>query len=204
MLTLLDILNFAGTAAFAASGALLAARQRMDIIGFIFIANITGIGGGTFRDLILDTPVFWLGQWHYVAICTVAAMVTYFATRMVSRSSKALLWADAIGMALFSVLGAQKALSLGMSIPVAAIMGVFSACLGGIIRDMILNEVPIIFSREIYISAALSGAVSYSLVATYTGLPAYIAILTGCIAAFTIRALAISRNLSLPAHRGVE
>ncbi|MDM3872529.1 trimeric intracellular cation channel family protein [Porticoccus sp. W117] len=203
-MTLLQFLDFAGTAAFATSGALLAARNRLDIIGFIFIANITGIGGGTLRDLLLDAPVFWLAEWHYVTTCTVAAVITYFASRSINRGSKALLWADAVGMALFSVLGAQKATALGMSVPVAAIMGMFSACVGGIIRDVILNEVPIVFQREVYITASLVGALGYAVSATLLGLPPLFCILAGCATAFVIRALAIAFKLSIPAHKGIE
>ncbi|MCV6606321.1 MAG: trimeric intracellular cation channel family protein [Porticoccaceae bacterium] len=203
-MTLLQFLDFAGTAAFATSGALLAARNRLDIIGFVFIANITGIGGGTLRDLLLDAPVFWLAEWHYVTTCTVAAIITYFASRSINRGSKALLWADAVGMALFSVLGAQKATALGMSVPVAAIMGMFSACVGGIIRDVMLNEVPIVFQREIYITASLVGALGYAVSATLLGFPALFCILAGCITAFVIRALAIAFKLSIPAHKGIE
>ena len=204
MNTLLEFLNIAGTAAFAASGALLAAKHRLDIIGFIFIAAITGVGGGTVRDLLLDAPVFWLAQWHYVTTCSAAAVVTYFASRYVNRGSKALLWADAVGMALFSVLGAQKAIAMGMSIPVAAIMGMFSACVGGIIRDVILNEEPILCQREIYITASLVGALGYSVSATLLDLPAMFCLLAGCITAFVVRALAITLKLSIPAHKGID
>ena len=204
MIALLEFLNFAGTAAFAASGALLAARHRLDIVGFIFIANITGIGGGTLRDLLLDVPVFWLAEWHYVTTCTVAGIITYFASRSINRGSKALLWADAVGMAVFSVLGAQKATALGMSIPVAAIMGMFSACVGGIIRDVILNEVPIVFQREIYITASLIGALGYSVSATLFGFPALFCVIAGCATAFLVRALAITLQLSIPSHKGID
>lgn len=196
----LTFLAIVGTLAFALSGALQAARHRMDIIGFIFIGCITGVGGGTFRDLILDVPVFWLGQWQYVMVCSVAAVATWFAAPWLKKASTALVWADAVGMALFSVLGAQKALELGVGIPVAAIMGMFSACLGGIVRDMILNEVPIILSREIYITASLAGALGYALAETLLELPEPLTLLLGCIAGFGIRALAIVYRFSLPTH----
>ncbi len=199
----LTFLAFGGTLSFAVSGALQAARHRMDIIGFIFVGCITGVGGGTFRDLLLDVPVFWLGQWQYVMVCTVAAVATWFASPWVKKATVALIWTDAVGMALFSVLGAQRALELGMSIPAAAIMGMFSACLGGIVRDMILNELPIILCREIYISASLAGALGYAFAAALLGLPETLALLLGCVAAFGIRALAIVYRLSLPTH-GVE
>jgi uncharacterized membrane protein YeiH len=200
----LQLLTLAGTLAFAVSGALQAARHRMDIVGFIFVASITGVGGGTLRDLLLDTPVFWLGEWYYVAACTVGAVVTYFSTSLISKASRALLWADAAGMALFSVLGAQKALALGMSIPVATIMGMFSACLGSILRDVILNEVPIVLHREIYVTASLAGTLSYALAAEIVGLSAAASVFAGCIVAFTVRALAISRKLSLPAFGATD
>ena len=196
----LTYLAFVGTLAFALSGALQASRHRMDIIGFIFIGCITGVGGGTLRDLILDVPVFWLGQWQYVMVCFVGAVSTWLAAPFLKRASTFLVWADAVGMSVFSVLGAQKALELGMSIPVAAIMGMFSACLGGIIRDMILNEVPILLSREIYISASLAGALGYALTETFFGLPGSLALWLGCVTGFGIRALAIVYRLSLPAY----
>jgi uncharacterized membrane protein YeiH len=204
MLTFLLIINIAGTAAFAMSGALLAARKKMDWVGFVFIGNVTGIGGGTLRDVILDVPVFWLVDWYYVVICSASAVLTYFAAHQISKKSNALLWADAIGMALFSVLGAQKALSLGVEIPVAVIMGVFSACLGGIIRDVILNDVPVVFRKEIYITASLSGAVAYCVSYNLLGIIGFYAIGFGCLVAFAVRAVAIITKLSMPAHKGLQ
>ncbi|MFT4654871.1 MAG: putative membrane protein YeiH [Patiriisocius sp.] len=204
MLTLLFITNIAATIAFAISGALVAARHRLDWVGFVFMACITGIGGGTLRDTILDVPVFWLNDYYIIIVCSVSAIITYFATQHISKRSKALLWADALGMALFTTLGAQKALSLGMSIPVAIIMGVFSACLGGIIRDVIVNDVPVVFQREIYITAALLGASTYSAIHVYTPIDEGTALILGGTVAFVIRALAITRKLSMPAHKGLE
>ncbi|MFT6086386.1 MAG: putative membrane protein YeiH [Glaciecola sp.] len=204
MLTFLLVINIAGTAAFAVSGALLAAKKKMDWVGFVFIGNVTGIGGGTLRDVILDVPVFWLVDWYYVVICSVFAVITYFATQQISRKSNALLWADAVGMALFSVLGAEKALSLGAEIPVAVIMGVFSACLGGIIRDVILNDVPVVFQKEIYITASLCGAIAYCICFNLLGIIGFYAIGLGCVVAFTVRAIAIVTKLSMPAHKGLH
>jgi uncharacterized membrane protein YeiH len=204
MLMLLLFINIAGTAAFAVSGALLAAKKKMDWVGFVFIGNVTGIGGGTLRDVILDVPVFWLVDWYYVIICSVSAIVTYFATQQISRKSNALLWADAVGMALFSVLGAEKALSLGAEIPVAVIMGVFSACLGGIIRDVILNDVPVVFRKEIYITASLSGALAYCICTSVQSVIGIYAVGIGCVVAFTVRAIAIVTKMTMPAHKGLR
>lgn len=203
MLTLLFVINILATVAFAISGALVAARHRLDWVGFVFMGSITGIGGGTLRDTILDIPVFWLSDYYIILICVAASILTYFAAQKISRRSKALLWADALGMALFSTLGAQKAMALGMSIPVATIMGVFSACLGGIIRDIIVNDVPVVFQREIYITASLAGAFGYCVVHSYSPVSEGYAIILGGILAFVIRALAITKNLSMPAHKGL-
>lgn len=204
MLTLLFVTNVAATIAFAISGALVAARHRLDWVGFVFMACITGIGGGTLRDTILDVPVFWLDDYYTIIVCSVAAIVTYFATQHISKRSKALLWADALGMALFTTLGAQKALSLGTNIPVAVIMGVFSACLGGIIRDVIVNDVPVVFQKEIYITASLLGALTYCAIHVYTPLGEGLALVLGGAIAFVVRALAITQNLSMPAHKGLQ
>lgn len=204
MLTLLFITNIAATIAFAISGALVAARHRLDWVGFVFMACITGIGGGTLRDTILDVPVFWLDEYYIIAVCSLAAILTYFAAQHISRRSKALLWADALGMALFTALGAQKAMSLGMNIPVATIMGVFSACLGGIIRDVIVNDVPVVFQREIYITASLLGASTYCVIHAYVPISEGYALVIGGALAFVVRALAITRKLSIPAHRGLD
>lgn len=203
MLSLLFITNIAATIAFAISGALVAARHRLDWVGFIFMACITGIGGGTLRDTILDQPVFWLAEYYIIVVCTLSALLTYFAAQHISKRSKPLLWADALGMALFSTLGAQKALSLGFSIPVATIMGVFSACLGGIIRDVIVNDVPVVFQKEIYISASLSGALGYCIMHTYTPISEGWALMLGGLIAFIVRALAIVKNITMPAHKGL-
>lgn len=204
LLDLLFIVNIAAIIAFAISGALVAARHRLDWVGFVFMACITGIGGGTLRDIILDVPVFWLQDYFIIIICSMTAIVTYFAAQHISKRSKILLWADAIGMALFSVLGAQKALSLDVSITVASIMGVFSACLGGIIRDVIVNDVPVVFQKDIYISGSIIGALSYCLLHTYTPLSEGYALIIGGFAAFIIRALAITQNLTMPAHKGLH
>lgn len=203
MLTLLFITNIAATISFAISGALVAARHRLDWVGFVFMACITGIGGGTLRDTILDVPVFWLDEYYTIIVCSVAAIITYFAAQHISKRSKALLWADALGMALFTALGAQKAISLGTNIPVAIIMGVFSACLGGIIRDVIVNDVPVVFQRDVYITASLLGALTYCLLHIYTPIGEGIALVLGGAVAFIIRGLAITRNLSMPSHRGL-
>jgi uncharacterized membrane protein YeiH len=192
-----------GEVAFAVSGALLAARHRLDIIGFLFMANLTGVGGGTVRDLLLGLPVFWVREPAHILLCSAAAVLTFFGARLLSRASRALAWADAVGIALFAVVGAQKALLSGAAAPVAVVMGIFTACLGGIMRDVVLNDPPILMTREIYVTATLAGASCYALLATVRGVEDMFAIAAGVTAAFVLRALAIARGLTLPSHAGL-
>lgn len=200
---LLEAIGWAGEAAFAVSGALLAARHRLDLIGFLFMANITGVGGGTVRDLLLDVPVFWVHEPEHVLICSLAAVLTWLLASHLARAARALLWADAVGIALFAVLGAQKALVAGAPAVVAVVMGIFTACLGGIIRDTLLKDLPVIMSREIYVTATLAGASAYVALASQRGAGDVLALGCGIAVAFALRALAISRGLELPSHAGL-
>jgi len=147
--------------------------------------------------------VFWVQDATYIAVCSAAALLTYAAASLLDRASQALLWADAIGVALFAVLGAQKALLAGVGPGVAVVMGIFTACFGGIIRDFTLNEPPIIMSREIYITATLVGAVCYVLLAGLRGAQDIVSVVGGTAVGFTVRALAIVARLSLPSHAGL-
>lgn len=202
MISWLEWANIMGTAAFAASGALLAARNRMDIIGLVFMANLTGVGGGTVRDLLLDLPVFWISQWSYVGVCCVAAVVTWYSTPLLEKGSRALIWADALGLSLFCVLGTEKAIEAGSPLPVAIIMGVFSACLGGIIRDIALNQVPLVLRREIYVTAALAGSCTFTLLTAWAGTSNLIGGTVAVSIAFLVRALAVNFAITLPRHPG--
>ena len=202
-LPIVDLIAWGGEIAFAASGALLAARHRLDPIGFLFMANVTGIGGGTVRDLVLGLPVFWVHEPEHVLLCSAVAILTWLGAGFVQRASRPLVWADAVGISLFSVIGAQKALLAGAAPTVAVVMGMFTACLGGIIRDVLMNDPPILMSREIYVTATLAGAGTYALLAMLLGPQDHVALLSGVLVAFGLRALAIARNVTLPSHPGL-
>ena len=196
---LLSWLDMAGVAVFAISGALAAAKARSTIVTFAFFAAITGIGGGTLRDLLIGAPVFWVGRSDYLAICLVAALAVWVlrATRWRLNS---LLWFDAIGMAAYAVIGAAKAESLGVP-PLPAIgMGVLTASFGGIIRDVLAGVPSILMRREIYVSVAVLGATTYIVLVTL-GVGRMIAGASGAVAGFVLRALAIARGVALPAYR---
>ncbi|MCW8907403.1 MAG: trimeric intracellular cation channel family protein [Sedimenticola sp.] len=153
-----------GIAVFAVSGSLEAARKEMDILGFLLIGAVTGLGGGTLRDLLLGlTPVNWVGQPHIVTICLVASVATYFAAPFLSSRYRALIWMDAIGLATFSITGTALALQQGAPPLIAVSMGVMSATFGGIIRDVLCAESLVLSSRELYVTAAVAGASTYLL-----------------------------------------
>jgi len=156
-ISLLSVLDYAGVATFAASGALMAAQKRQDVITFIFFAAITGVGGGTLRDLLIGAPVFWVVDAGYVVVCTVVAMLVYL-TRGRGVHEQTLLWLDAVGLCVYACVGAAKALSMGVSPVVCVVMGALTATFGGIIRDVLAGVPSILLSRELYITPALVSA----------------------------------------------
>ncbi|MEH6587925.1 MAG: trimeric intracellular cation channel family protein [Halioglobus sp.] len=197
-----NIVDLVATAVFAISGALAAAEQRNDILGFVLFATITGIGGGTVRDLLLGADaVFWLDNNEYLWICLAASVATWFLAPQFRSLHKVLLWADAVGMALFSVLGAVKAVQLGASDIVAVGMGVMTATFGSMIRDTLLNQEPVLLGPEIYVTAALLGASTYTVLQDFEA-TASLALPLSIAAAFLLRACAIIFDLRLPKYGG--
>jgi len=201
MLLLPFWLDAAGVFVFAVSGAIVASRKQLDIVGFVFVASVTGIGGGTARDLLLGRdPVFWIATPDYLWVTTVAAVLVYFTAHLVERRYTVLLWADAIGLALFCVLGARIALLTGSGPTVAILMGVMTATMGGLIRDVVCGERPLILEREIYATAAaLGAAITVGMLAL--DLPGIAAEAAGIAAAFTLRGAAIQFGLTIPVYK---
>ncbi|WP_095505032.1 trimeric intracellular cation channel family protein [Paraferrimonas sedimenticola] len=193
------LFDLIGVAVFALTGALAAGRHRMDHFGVLVLAAVTAIGGGTLRDVILGAPVFWLTDSNYL----LAIFATTLSTLILARSPPKLpRWilpvADACGLALFTVIGAQKALSLGASGESAVIMGVITGVGGGLVRDILCQRVPMILQREIYASASIVGGVSYTLL-LHLQWPASVALYIAMISALGLRLAAIRWQLSLPA-----
>lgn len=199
--TAFDLLALIGTAVFAISGALLGLRNRMDIVGVSFVASVTGVGGGTLRDLLLGaTPVGWVARPVEIAICIVCAVVVcLFNSKMLGRRMQWLLYADAAGLALFCVLGAAKAEEAGAHAMVAILFGAMSASFGGLLRDVICNEEPVIMREEIYITAALVGAAVYVLLPASIGFD--LRAIAGLSVAFLMRVCAIHYGWNLPFPR---
>ena len=191
--------DLAGLAVFAASGALAAARHRFTFVTFAFFALVTGVGGGTLRDLLIDAPVFWIHDSRASATCLAVAVVIWL-TPARWWQGEALDWFDAVGLAAYAVFGAAKALNYGVPPLPAVLMGVVTGCFGGIIRDVLAGEPSIVLRPELYITpAALAAALHVGLV--LAGLPPLTAGLIAAAAGFAVRAAAIRWRLALPASR---
>jgi uncharacterized membrane protein YeiH len=189
--------DYAGVTVFALTGALAAARDRHDIITFWFFAVVTGIGGGTLRDLLIGAPVFWIGDATYLGIGLGAALAVWFLTPYLERA-KMLIWLDAVGLAAYAVIGAAKALSMGVDPFISVAMGVLTACFGGVIRDVLAGQPNAVVKREITISAALLAAGGF-VALTFAGVPPLWAGAIGALAGFGLRAGAIHYGWALPA-----
>lgn len=197
---LLRVLDYFGVVVFAISGALTAARKGMDLVGFALIGTVTGIGGGTLRDLLLNKPVYWLTDWEYVLMTVLAAWaVFFFARAFTTRMAASVLnWADAVGLAVFSLIGAQAALALGTSPLIAVVMGMMTASFGGLIRDLLCDEPPMILHREVYATAAAVGAGVF-VVLHEMAAPDLLTLAAGFLAALVLRGLGIVYGWHLPA-----
>lgn len=193
-------LDLAGLAVFAASGALAAARRGQTMVTLSFFALATGVGGGTVRDLLIGAPVFWVHDARVAAVCLGAAVLIWMTPARWWRGA-ALDWLDAVGLAVYAVYGAAKALGYGVPPIPAAVMGVVTACVGGIIRDILAGEPSILMRPELYVTAAaLAAGLHVALV--LAGAPVAAAAVIAAAAGFGLRAAAMRWKLGLPAYRG--
>ena len=194
-------LDWLGVIVFALSGALVASRKQMDVVGFILLGAATGIGGGTLRDLLLGQgPVFWVREPAYLIVCVIVSGAVFVTAHIPQSRYRMLLWFDAVGLALFAVTGAERALLAGSGPAVAVAMGVITATVGGVIRDVLGNESPVVLSREVYVTAALVGASVFVVLAAF-GLARESALGAGLQAGLVVRGMALWRGWSLPRYR---
>lgn len=196
---LLQFLDYLGVAVFAVSGGIVASRKGLDVTALVFFGVLTGIGGGTLRDLILGVPVFWVSSSAYLAVCVGVSILVWFTADSIEKLGKPLRWADALGMASYSVMGAAKTLQLGHSPLVAVLMGISTATFGGVLRDMVANEPSAIIKPEIYVSSAGVGATAY-VVLYAVGVDPWFAAGLGALAALVLRGGAIIYGWSLPGY----
>lgn len=193
-----DILDLAGIAVFALTGALLAARLRQTFVTVAFFALITGVGGGSIRDLLIGAPVFWVNDRWVAAVCLSVAVVVWFTPHQ-WWEGRILEWADAAGLAGYAVLGTSKALSFGVPPVTAALMGVITGCVGGIIRDVLAGLPSILMRPELYVTAAaLSAAICAA--GAWAGVPEPVTWTVAGAAGFALRGAAIHWGLAIPAY----
>ena len=194
--SVLAVLDFAGVAVFAATGALAAAQQKHDVVTFAFFAAITGVGGGTLRDLLIGAPVFWVQDWRYIGVCIAAALAIWMIGRRDWRF-RALLWLDAAGLAAYGVMGAAKAETFGVAPLICIVMGALTACFGGIVRDLLAGQPSILLRREVTVSAALLAATTYVGLRLF-GVEIWPAAMVAAVLGFGLRAGALAWGWSLP------
>jgi uncharacterized membrane protein YeiH len=199
-MTPLLLLDYAGVAVFAATGALAASRKQMDIIGFLFLAGVTGIGGGTIRDLIIGVPVFWVADHGYVLVCAAVGIAVYFGAHRLESRYRLLLWLDAVGMASYAAVGAAKGLAATGSPVVAVVMGMMTATFGGILRDLLSSEPSVLLRPEIYVTAALAGSATFIAV-DFAGLPMFVSAASAFVVAFAVRGGGLRFGWSIPVYR---
>ncbi len=187
---------YLGDVVFAVSGALTAARHRMDVLGFMMIGTITGLGGGTIRDLLLGRTVWWTRNPSEVLLCMAAALVTFFFIHKDISRDKWLIWTDALGLSAFTVVGSHIAMDYDVSLLVAVFMGALTATGGGVIRDVLTQTRPMITCGELYATAALAGSSTYVLLAYFSLAPGF-AGPVAFVVAFALRAAAIVFNIRM-------
>jgi uncharacterized membrane protein YeiH len=201
-MTALSLAGTLGLVVFALTGALVAARNRMDPFGFALLATVTGVGGGALRDMLLGAPVGFVSKPAPLVICIATGVATYALGRLVPgfipllERRHTLLWADAAGLAIFAVTGAERALDFGAHWIAAIVLGAMTASFGGVVRDILAGERPLILHREIYVTAAFVGAATF--VAARLVLPPDVALALAIVVGFALRALAIAFDWSLP------
>lgn len=193
--SILAIMYF-GDVVFAISGALTAARYKMDVLGFVLIGTITGIGGGTTRDLLLGRTVWWTHDPFELILCVVASLMTFFWITSDITRRKGMVWSDTLGLSVFGVVGCHVALEFGSPFIIAVFMGMITATGGGVIRDVLTNTQPMILSGQPYATAALLGSLSYASL-RYFGVPEITSEIVACLAAFGLRASAIVFNIRM-------
>ncbi len=187
---------YLGDVVFAVSGALTAARHRMDVLGFMMVGTITGIGGGTIRDLLLGRTVWWTRNPTELILCMTAALITFFFVRQDISRNRGLIWSDALGLSAFCVVGSHIAMDKGVPLVVAVFMGALTATGGGVVRDVLTQTRPMITCGELYATAALAGSTTYVFLTYFSLVPGFAAPIAFLVA-FALRAAAVVFNIRM-------
>jgi uncharacterized membrane protein YeiH len=196
------LLDYASVLIFALTGALVASRAQLDIVGFAFIACLTAVGGGTLRDVLLDrNPVFWMGDPTYIMIAASAAALIFFTAHLVESRYRWLLWLDAFALAVAVPAGVSVAMLMAQPAPIIILMGMVTGCMGGLMRDVVIGEVPLVLKQgELYVSAAFAGALAAVVLSEIT--TDSLIVLGGCGAVtWALRAGSLGFGWSLPVYK---
>jgi len=198
----LILLDYSSVFVFALTGALVASRAQLDVIGFIFIASLTAVGGGTLRDIILNREtVFWVADPWMIAVAALAAILVFFTAHLLESRARSIIWLDAAALAVAVPAGVAVALSLGHTSTIVVIMGITTGCFGGLMRDVVCNEVPLVLKQgELYVTCAFVGAIA-ALIARQVGLTEGQALLVCAAATFTLRGGSIAFGWRLPVYK---
>ncbi len=198
----LALLDYGSVMIFALTGALVASRAQLDLAGFAFVACLTGVGGGTVRDVLLDrTPVFWMTQPGYIALATGAAVLVFFTAHLVESRYRWLLWLDSFALAVALAAGTGAALALNQPPLIVVLMGMATCCLGGLMRDVVVGEIPLVLKQgELYASAALAGALT-SVLLDELGVERLISLGAGALICWLLRAGSLAFGWRLPVYK---
>ena len=197
------LLDFASVLIFALTGALVASRAQLDLVGFAFVACLTAVGGGTVRDVLLNRdPVFWIAEPTYILIAVLAAVAVFFTAHRVESRYRWLLWLDSFALAVAVPAGVSLAMGMAQSVPVVVIMGMVTGCLGGLLRDVVVGEVPLVLTQgELYATAAFAGAVAAVLAAAAGAGPGLALGVCGAVT-WVLRAGSLGFGWRLPVYKG--
>lgn len=198
----LILLDYASVLIFALTGALVASRQQLDIVGFAFVACLTAVGGGTLRDVLLDrNPIFWLGNPHYILIACAAALLVFFTAHLVESRYRLLLWLDSFALAVAVPAGVSAAMAMGQSAVIVVLMGMVTGCMGGLMRDVVCNEVPLVLKQgELYASAAFAGA-GAALIVRALGADTLVMLAACALLTWILRAGSLAFGWRLPVYK---
>lgn len=200
--SLLPLLDYAAVAVFALTGALVASRAQLDIVGFVFVASITAMGGGTLRDIMLGREVFWISDPLFLAAAFIAALAVFFGAHLLESRYRSLLWLDACALAVAVPAGVAAALSLDVAWSIVLVMGMVTGCMGGLMRDVICNELPLVLKKgELYVTCAFAGALT-ALGCIFFELNHDFALLLCGLVTFILRAGSLAFGWRMPVYRG--
>lgn len=198
------LIEVLGTISFAMSGSFAAMQKRFDPFGVLIIAFVTSVGGGTVRDLLLDVPVFWMHDLLAVSLIFFTAIFTMIFKLIEKKFQVTLFIFDSLGLGLFTIIGVQKGLNADLHPVIGVVLGTITGCFGGIIRDILLNRIPLIFRKEIYATAAIAGGIVYILLRNFSGLSEEINQILTILLIVSIRTLAVKYHWQMPKFYGVS